>query len=120
MSVADTGIKQPYIKHLQQTANDEHVHEMASNHGSSVHSSDNDVDWRAKTQNVKTRSDTDTHWSCSHGLHVIVLFPLVLVPDEHFHRSEGWIKDSNTAQKYPNIHYTHIQYIQYAEMIKML
>lgn len=41
--------------------------------------------------------------SCSQGLLVVVPFPLVLVPDEHFHCSEGWVKGLNTAPKYTHI-----------------
>lgn len=43
MSLADTGIKQPHIKHMQQAATDAQVHEMASNHDSYVHSYNNNM-----------------------------------------------------------------------------
>lgn len=43
--------------------------------------------------------------SCSQGLLVVVPFPLVLVPDEHFHCSEGWVKGLYTAPKYTVIHF---------------
>lgn len=50
----------------------------------------NNLDRQAKSHNVKkTGSDVDTHWSCSLGLLVIVLFPFILVPDEDLHCSEG-------------------------------
>lgn len=56
------------------------LNERSSN-GSPVHRTYN---------NNNTRGASHTHRSCSHGLLVVVLFSLVLVPDEDFHCSEIW------------------------------
>ncbi len=81
--------KQSYIKNMLQTATDEHFHLMTSNHGSTVLT----MTWteiQGSKFTKKTRHDIDTYWSCGQGLLVVVPFPLILVPDEHFHCSEGW------------------------------